>query len=92
MLQVAQNVEGIRTILERLLARPAACAAGEQAAPVHLVNNLVSPAFGHENDGWPMPLQAGSQLASNTEAGLGVPPGTPALSPCHMPCRTGMAA
>jgi tRNA synthetases class I (W and Y) len=42
MLQVAQNVEGIRTILERLLARPAARAAGELAAPVHLVNNLVS--------------------------------------------------
>ena len=42
MLQVAQNVEGIRTILERLLARPAARAPGAEASPVNLVNNLVS--------------------------------------------------
>lgn len=34
-------MEGIRAILERLLARPAARAPGAEAAPVTLVNNLV---------------------------------------------------
>lgn len=38
--RVASNVEGIRAILERLLARPAARAPDAKAAPVTLVNNL----------------------------------------------------
>lgn len=58
-------MEGIRTILERLLARPAARAAGEQSAPVHLVNNLVSPALGHEHEARPCLCKHGCSLRLN---------------------------